>query len=180
MASSAPVPAFVVDSAKAGTAWAIDPGNVESAYVEVDVRTCQPLRFAKLDNRDLLGLISSLGADSRVVIEQIGHYGTGMPAGATVFDTCIWIGRFIQALIPVEAVLIKRATIKAYLCGSSKAKDSNVMQALVDRFAPCQPNHGKGTKAAPGFFYGFYKDVWQSFALAVYAVDAINKGRRVA
>ena len=47
-------------------------------------------------------------------------------------------------------------------------------QALVDRFAPGQPNHGKGTKAEPGFFYGFRADVWQAFALAVYAADQLG------
>jgi len=41
----------------------------------------------------------------------------------------------------------------------------------VDRFAPGESNHGKGTKAEPGWFYGFAKDVWQATALAVYAAD---------
>lgn len=55
-----------------------------------------------------------------------------------------------------------------------KANDATVRQALVDRFAPGQPNHGKGTKAAPGWFHGFRADVWQAYALAVYVADSIN------
>ena len=44
---------------------------------------------------------------------------------------------------------------KLDLCGSLSAKDANIRQALVDRYAPGQPNFGKGTKKDPGFFYGF-------------------------
>ena len=36
-------------------------------------------------------------------------------------------------------------------------------------------NHGKGTKANPGWFYGFRADVWQAYALAVYAADNWNE-----
>jgi hypothetical protein len=56
-------------------------------------------------------------------------------------------------------------------CHSAKAKDSNIRQALADRFAPGEPNYGKGTKANQGWFYGFSADVWQAYALAVYAAD---------
>ncbi len=38
-----------------------------------------------------------------------------------------------------------------------KAKDSNIIQALIDLFAKDTPNKGKGTKKEPGYFYGFKK-----------------------
>jgi len=154
---------------------AIDPGNRESAYVMID-EDRRPILFDKLANDDLLGLLVTryfhpYGTNCTNVIEMVASYG--MAVGADVFETCVWIGRFHEALRAkgFETELIKRHPVKMHHCHSAKAKDSNITQALVDRFAPGQPNHGKGTKADPGWFYGFAKDVWQSYALAVYAMD---------
>lgn len=158
---------------------AIDPGNTESGYVLIDSSNCQPFDIGKipndsLRNRLILGLLDDV---DRVAIEQIGHYGTGMPAGRDVFDTCRWIGRFEQIIEDRGFVpdLVLRAKVKTHLCGTPKAKDSNITQALVDRFASGQPNRGKGTKAEPGWFYGFKADIWQAYALAVYAADIATK-----
>ena len=158
---------------------AIDPGPVESGWCVIDSETREPLEFTKAPNHEVLSLfrrgdVVLSDPPHRVVIEMIGHYGTGMPAGKDVFDTCVWIGRFQQhALTGLGELpeLVLRPTVKAHLCGTPKAKDANVTQALVDRFTPGAKNFGKGTKAEPGFFYGFAKDVWQAFALAVYAAD---------
>jgi hypothetical protein len=151
---------------------AIDPGSTKSAYVVI-AAGYQPLQFGKVDNHELLGLLRTLSPYAEIAIELIGHYGTGMPAGKTVFDTCIWIGRYVQALAPAPVELVLRAPVKAHLCHSAKATDANITQALVDRFATDPRNHGKGTKDEPGFFYGFYKDIWQAYALAVYYADTL-------
>lgn len=151
---------------------AVDPGNRESAYVVIDTATRQPIEFGKVDNWVLLELIDDewLGF-AHAVIEMVASYG--MAVGADVFETCVWIGRFSQRLYDQahHPELVKRHPIKLHHCKSARAKDSNIRQALVDRFAPGQPNHGKGTKAVPGWFYGFHADVWQAYALAVYAAD---------
>lgn len=162
------------------TIVAIDPGNVQSGMVVMGGITALPISLGKIDNKDLLKKITDLcnrniiyPRDSIAVIEMVAHYGSGMPAGASVFDTCVWIGRFIQALkaenIPVYT--LKRQAVKLNLCGQARAKDSNVTQALIDRFAKGQPNHGKGTKKDKGWFYGFKKDIWQAYALGVTAID---------
>ena len=153
------------------TTLAIDPGNTESAYVVIEDDTRRPVTFGKIPNDYLLGKMDmdpNVHFADRVVIEMVASYG--MPVGADVFETCVWIGRFVERA-PVEPELQVRGPVKLHHCRSSKAKDSNIIQALVDRFAPGQPNRGKGTKAAPGFFYGFRADIWQAYALAVYAVD---------
>ena len=150
---------------------AIDPGNTESAYVVIEDDTRRPVTFGKIPNDHLLGKMDmdpNVHFADRVVIEMVASYG--MPVGADVFETCVWIGRFVERA-PVEPVLQVRGPVKLHHCRSSKAKDSNIIQALVDRFAPGQPNRGKGTKDAPGWFYGFAADVWQAYALAVYAAD---------
>ena len=154
---------------------AIDPGPIESAYVVIDYDTCQPLDFGKLPSPALRTLIVSgdIVAD-RSAIEMVASYG--MAVGAEVFDTCVWIGRYMEVLELTDPQLVKRLPVKLHHCHDSKAKDSNITQALVDRFTPGQPNHGKGTKAAPGWFYGFSKDVWQAYALAVYAADTLKEG----
>jgi len=153
------------------TILAIDPGNIESGWTLIDTDTCRPLRFGKTENRQLHDLFGDLDPDV-AVIEMIASYG--MAVGATVFETCVWIGRFAETLEFGHAIgteLVKRLPVKLHHCHTAKAKDSNITQALVDRFASDQSNHGKGTKAAPGFFYGFKADIWQAFALAVYAAD---------
>lgn len=154
----------------------IDPGNIESGYAIISDIDYVPMSFGKVENWLLLADLDELCFGfqvDNVVIEMISNYGRGMPAGASVFETCIWIGRFDNELrnLSYEPEFVKRVPVKTHLCGSAKAKDSNVIQALIDRFAPNASNRGKGTKRDPGFFYGFKADVWQAMALAVYAVD---------
>jgi hypothetical protein len=148
------------------TILAIDPGPTESAYVVWDGETV--VRFGKRPNGDVLDIVSTtadyVGGADRLVIEMIGHYGTGMPAGKEVFETCVWIGRFTQAAenIPVDRIM--RATVKAHLCRSAKAKDANVRQALIDSFGG---KEAIGTKKKPGPLYGVSGDVWAALAVAV-------------
>ena len=164
---------------------AIDPGTTESAYVLIDAGDCTPVEFGKIPNGELLDFIyRDFSHPDRpdvpqsidlIVIEMIASYG--MPVGKEVFETVVWIGRYFEALRCAfyrDQVLVYRKPVKQHHCNSIKAKDSNIVQALVDRFAPGAPNHGKGTKAEPGFFYGFYKDIWQAMALAVYAADTME------
>lgn len=148
---------------------AIDPGNIESAYVVVKDDLSEVLEKGKVENHELLNLFLDfkLKYDIRcVAIEMIQSYG--MSVGATVFETCVWIGRFKerckQLLFDTEFVYRKEE--KMLLCHSMKAKDSNIMQALIDLFAKDTPNRGKGTKKNPGYFYGFSKDVWSAMAVA--------------
>lgn len=154
---------------------AIDPGNAESAFALINAETCKPIAIGKLDNDKLRDALEhrALGQAARLVaVEMVASYG--MAVGAEVFETCVWIGRFsetIRARTGHNPDLVKRHPVKMHHCHAANAKDSNITQALVDRFALGQPNRGKGTKAAPGWFYGFAADIWQAYALAVYVAD---------
>ena len=151
---------------------AIDPGNKESGYAIVS-NDYIPIKFGKEENNTILDIISLCDRYEidHAVIEMVASYG--MPVGETVFDTCVWIGRFVQMCedweMPVS--FVKRKEYVTDLCGSAKAKDANVIQYLIDRFAKDTPNRGKGTKKAPGFFYGFHADCWQAQAIAVWYID---------
>ena len=141
---------------------AIDPGNIESAYVLMEKDTYKPIEFGKVDNHYLLKLILELKYEE-IIVEMIASYG--MAVGATVFDTCVWIGRFIQARQCPNYEFIYRKEEKMNLCGSMKAKDSNIRQALIDRFGIV------GTKKEKGWFYGFKKDIWAAYAVGTTYLD---------
>ena len=162
---------------------AIDPGNLESGWALLDVSTRAPIAFGKATNaqvRETLQDALTAPDGVAVAIELIGHYGTGMPAGTSVFDTCREIGRVEQLCQQhgTTPYLVKRATVKAALCGTGTAKDGHVAQALADRFAPGSPNRGKGAKDKPGWFYGFAKDAWQAYALGVVVADYLEVPHR--
>lgn len=158
---------------------AIDPGNLYSAYCLIDTDTMKPLQFDKTENAVVRSALEQKEKYDHAVIEMIAHYGTGMPAGKSVFDTCVWIGRFMETAERQGRTIdtVMRREEKLDLCGSMKAKDSNITQALIDRFAPNTPNRGKGRKSQPGFFYGFHADIWQAYAVGVTYIDQIS-GRR--
>lgn len=141
---------------------AIDSGNVESGYCLIDSETYKPLEFGKIDNTQMLMKVIELNYDY-LILEMIASYG--MPVGASVFDTCVWIGRFIQARNCADYDYIYRKEEKMNICGSMKAKDSNIRQALIDRFGEV------GTKKAKGFFYGFKKDIWAAYAVGITWLD---------
>ena len=152
---------------------AIDPGTTESAYCFIDMLTYEPIKFDKVSNDILIQKLKDyiLECPAHMAIEMVASYG--MPVGREVFETCVWIGRFIQAMndVPTNIEYIYRQEEKLTICHSNKAGDANIRQALVDRFAPGVPNYGKGTKKEPGWFYGFSKDVWQSYAVGVTYID---------
>ncbi len=107
---------------------AIDPGPVESAYV---CWTGERINYFGKTGNDQLLHIASAQSVHHVVIEMIASYG--MPVGAEVFETCVWIGRFVQAWGGEQYVdRIKRAEVKSHLCHSDKEKDGNVRQAVID------------------------------------------------
>lgn len=142
---------------------AIDPGNEYSAYVTLGDKL-RLIEFGKIPNDELFAKLEAAanlkwpGID-HLAIEMVACYG--MPVGKEVFETCVVIGRIVQIAKNVHTQYIYRKDEKINLCGSMKAKDANISQALRDRFGE------KGTKKNPGWFYGVSKDVWSAIAVGV-------------
>jgi hypothetical protein len=158
----------------------IDPGTTQSGFVWLDngVVTQSGVK----DNGDMLRWLDSdavmqtsmmLGA--RLAIEMIASYG--MPVGREVFETCVWIGRFVQAWhTPEEVQLVYRKDVKLHLCGNPRAKDPNVRQALIDLFPAT--GGGKcaqiGVKAKPGPLFGVSSHAWPALGVAVLAQHRLS------
>lgn len=165
-----------------GKVLAIDPGNIESGFViaeydENDIT--HVLRVGKVENAEMMQIIAeSAGMD--FAIEMIA--GMGMTVGKEVFDTCVWIGRFWERALTRDFRTMRyiyRREEKLCLCGSARAKDANIRQALADRYAPGQPNFGKGTKKLPGFFFGFSADMWAAMAVSTTYYDKFVQGVKI-
>lgn len=143
---------------------AIDPGPTDSGYALYhggSVSGC-----GVLGNEHMLAVVESWGmADgNQCAIEMIASYG--MAVGREVFETCVWIGRFQQMWRNPKAVrLIYRKDVKLHLCGSPRAKDTNIRQALIDKLG------APGTKKAPGPTYGVKSHAWPALAVAVTASE---------
>ncbi len=148
----------------AGLVIGIDPGPEQSAFVCLsngrvfDRGTVTNEELAKCDG---------YWSNRQVFIEMIASYG--MAVGASVFETCVWIGRFteLSRIAGGKISRVFRRDIKLHLCNSPRAKDGNVRQALIDRLGP------QGTKKAPGPTYGVKSHEWAALAVAVYGWDQI-------
>lgn len=165
-----------------GTILAIDPGNVESGYALVEhdgEEIRRVLEAGKIENPAVTDMLDrKLYANCiDVAIEMV--QGMGQTVGQEVFDTCVWIGRFLEIALFAGVGIMDRQKVyrkeeKLYLCGQLSAKDKNIRQALIDRYGVV------GTKKNPGFFYvngtKFAKDMWQAMAVAVTYFDKYVRG----
>lgn len=147
------------------TIFAMDPGNTESGYAVIRMPDFELLDFGKVNNDDLvIALPAAVKGVDAFAVEMVASYG--MAVGKDVFETCVWIGRFIQAAHKPHNFIFRKDE-KIMICGSMKAKDSNIRQELINRYAKHDFKNGKGTKKNPDIFYGVSKDVWQAIAVGV-------------
>lgn len=140
---------------------AIDPGPKESACLYYDTGTKLPTRWAVVANSS-----AWMHADV-LAIEMVASYG--MPVGADVFETCVAIGRLVERFRGPHAY-IYRKDVKLHLCGSPRANDANVRQALIDRYGPGKAK-AVGLKASPGPLYGMSSHCWAALGVAITASE---------
>jgi Holliday junction resolvasome RuvABC endonuclease subunit len=143
---------------------AIDPGTSESAFVVMDTEDYRIVDKGKIENDALMALIKT-GYFDMMAIEAMQSFGMGV--GQSVFETAYFIGALMQAAkdLGSKVYRVYRTDVKMHHCHTTRAKDGNIRQALIDRFG--EP----GTKKAQGKTYGISKDIWSALAIAVFWID---------
>lgn len=141
-----------------------------------------------LKEKEMLSYVSNLRErfgemnSYRLAVETIQFLGG--TAGATIFRTCILIGKILERAEMADfyenIMEIYRKDEKMNLCGTMRTNDKGIKDALVHRFAKGVPNMGKGSKKDQGWFYGFKRDIWQAYAIGITYYDLYIMGRRYA
>lgn len=147
----------------------VDPGTESSGWVVYDSDRHEITAKGDTPNDHMLKWLKN-GLFDVMAIEMIASYG--MPVGATTFETCVWIGRFVQVVgdagVKVEC-LYRTTDIKPTICGSNRATDANIRQSLIDMFPPI--GGGKtpqiGVKNKQGRLYGMKTHKWSALAVAM-------------
>ena len=146
---------------------AIDPGTSQSGYCFYRGGTV--LASGVSPNDEILELIMEHGPNASInptlAIEMVASYG--MAVGEETFRTVWWAGRFAQMWLPLALVEVYRSQVKTEICKSQKANDSNIRQAIIDRYGGKDTAIGK--KATPGPLYGVKSHAWAALAVAITA-----------
>jgi len=148
---------------------AVDPGTDQSAVLfwkggHVSLPRIMPnseLRQWLLEN--------DWAADGGTVMAVEFIQAMGMAVGREVFETCVFVGRLQEIWESRSRPFrrIYRRDVKLHLCGTMKAKDANIRQALIDRYGI------PGTKKSPGPLFGVSSHLWSALAVAVTAEHQI-------
>jgi hypothetical protein len=172
------------------TILSIDPGPTESAWVLWQPDPPRVLGHAIEENPTLRNRLrnpytrnpyaaADHFASTDMVALECMVSSRGMPVGAETLTTMRWVGIFEGAWMQDRwdaslCQLVSRDKVKLHLCGRMQARDSNIRQALIDRFG------APGTKAKPGILHGLRADEWQALAVGVYVADALQARGAVA
>ncbi len=148
--------------------YGVDPGTIETGWVLWDGK--RVVECGIDPNAAFLERLRSHTDPDKppitMFVEMIACYG--MAVGFETFETCLWIGRFCEVwdILGLPWHLCYRTRIKIHHCHSAKATDSNISQAIRDKYGVV------GTKKKPGPLYGVKKHIWSAVAIATYGLEA--------
>jgi hypothetical protein len=148
---------------------AIDPGNVQSAFVRWDTdkdefaKFCTQPHLGLEDNKSLYEIFPMLSIEiEQVCCEMVQSYGLGV--GRTIFETCVFVGEIksISRMCGIPFKMYGRPTIKGQVGGKN---DAEIRASLRLR-------HGEAKKGEK--LEGVKKDIWAALALATALTENPN------
>lgn len=184
---------------------ALDPGTTNSGYALLDGAELVASDWkSNAQVRHVVRTVHQARQADRIVIEDVSNYGKAV--GRDVFDTLKWAGRFAESARvfldrETPVTWIERPAVKVALCGDRKAKDTNVRQAVIDRFGgdrlalgaikcdpckgrrlvglgkkrgPCQRCDGTGWEVPPGPLKGVGQHEIAAIALALAWLEGVR------
>lgn len=160
----------------------IDPGTNRSGVVLWDTCAQRVYKSWILENEAVLDILKTARAHV-MAIERFE--ARGMRLGDESIQTILWTGRFVQRWLDTDlpklcevphsrpCYPILRRKVKMHFCGQTRAKDSNIRAALIDRFGG--QDKAVGVKASPGCLHGVKSHMWPALAVAVVCEDLIKE-----
>lgn len=147
---------------------AIDPGPERSAVVIWDVEAQRVVEGGDQEsNEGIAERLRNRPPEGCGVLVIERPVIMGKNATAALLETSRWAGVF-EGSWPGIVARLTYHKVRCQLARSGNAKESEVKQALISRFAPAGYGpQGKGTKANPGPFYGVVGHMWSAVAVAV-------------
>jgi hypothetical protein len=170
----------------------LDPGTEYTAWMLFQDK---PISWSECSNEELLALLydpeSELREASELVVEMVASQGKAV--GRETFETVYWIGRFCESWNTHDGSFhrLDRKDCKVHLCNSTRAKDGNVRQALIDLYGgdskaiggkrcktckgkkvrgrektPCAACDATGWLYPPGPLHGIASHCWSALAVA--------------
>jgi hypothetical protein len=163
-----------------------DPGNQQSAFVLYDTNESKPIKWWKSDNAMCRSNLSAIACEkvSLLIIEYTPPYTLQSASGRgsvpnqlmlTAFEAGRFAERWRNLRLDHDFCLISRTDVKKHLLGRATGNDSNVTQAILDRYGGTR-EVAVGTKKKQGPLYGITKDCWAALALAITFVETRHKG----
>lgn len=134
-----------------------------------------------VDNRELLDDIwHDVVTGHFLIIEMVSCYN--MKVGETIFETCVWIGRFLQAWCKDSEEIeinssgrLARKSVLIHMCGTTRVKDKDVRKAVIKRYPATGGGQTPqiGIKAQQGPLYGVHDDIFQALGLAITCAETM-------
>jgi len=157
----------------------IDPGAEQSGFV-VYLPRCDELGRVEHILESGVASNDELLARCWRPKEPGDHLAIEMPsaagmAGKSLFETCYWVGRFVEAFGPDSSTRVRRHHVRMHLLHSATGKDSLIRAALIERWGGKDAaigGKGRGKAKTPcGPLHGIASHAWSALAVAVTWAD---------